>query len=40
MFYYRGLNEWERETGYLTETCMSMQDKFKPNLDYFKIKYE
>ena len=22
MFYYRGLQEWDREKGYLTDTCL------------------
>ena len=39
MFYYRGLSEWQREEGYLTETCLSAQDKFKEWLDYFRIVY-
>ncbi len=38
-YYYRGLNEWERERGYLIETCLSAQDKFKTYLDYFNVKY-
>jgi Fic family protein len=37
MFYYRGLKEWKKEKGYLRDTCLSAQDKFKINLDYFKI---
>lgn len=40
MFYYRGLKEWTREQGYLTDTCLAAQDKFKKNLDYFRISYE
>lgn len=40
MFYYRGLKEWNNEPGYLTDTCLSAQDKFKKYLDYFRIKYE
>ncbi|MCF0232510.1 MAG: Fic family protein [Enterococcus sp.] len=36
-FYYRGLNEWETEQGFLMETCLAMQDKFKEYLDYFEI---
>lgn len=40
MFYYRGLKEWNNEPGYLTDTCLSTQDKFKKYLDYFRIKYE
>lgn len=39
MFYYRGLSEWENEKGYLTDTCLAMQDIFKKYLDYFKISY-
>ena len=39
MFYYRGLSEWSREHGYLTDTCLTAQDKFKKYLDYFKILY-
>jgi Fic family protein len=39
MFYYRGLTEWTRERGYLLDTCLAAQDKFKKYLDYFKIEY-
>lgn len=39
LFYYRGLNEWQNERGYLRDTCLAAQDKFKLYLDYFKIKY-
>ena len=39
LFYYRGLKEWENERGFLIETCLTAQDKFKRWLDYFKIKY-
>ena len=39
MFYYQGLSEWSRERGYLTDTCLTAQDKFKKYLDYFKILY-
>lgn len=39
MFYYRGLANWQKEQGYLTETCLSAQDKFKTYLDYFHITY-
>ena len=38
-FYYKGLNEWHDEKGFLIETCLSAQDKYKKYLDYFKIKY-
>ncbi|MBO7078573.1 MAG: Fic family protein [Bacilli bacterium] len=39
LFYYRGLKEWKSEKGYLKDTCLAAQDKFKKNLDYFRIKY-
>lgn len=39
MFYYRGLREWGRIPGYLTDTCLTAQDRYKAVLDYFKIKY-
>ena len=39
MFYYRGLNEWNTEKGYLPDTCLSAQDKFKKYLEYFRIGY-
>lgn len=39
MFYYRGLHEWNNEHGYLMDTCLTAQDRFKAYLDYFRIKY-
>ena len=39
LFYYRGLKEWDNEKGYLTDTCLTAQDKYKAYLDYFRIKY-
>ena len=39
LFYYRGLKEWSREKGYLTDTCLAAQDKYKTYLDYFRIAY-
>lgn len=39
MFYYRGLSEWQRTPGYLTDTCLTAQDHYKAILDYFRIKY-
>ena len=39
LFYYRGLKEWKNERGYLRDTCLAAQDKFKTWLDYFKVKY-
>ncbi len=40
MFYYRGLANWQTEKGYLTDTCLTAQDRFKAYLDYFRIIYE
>ncbi len=40
IFYYRGLTEWPREKGFLTDTCLSAQDTFKTWLDYFRVPYE
>ena len=39
LFYYRGLKEWNNERGYLRDTCLTAQDKFKLYLDYFKVPY-
>lgn len=38
-YYYRGLSEWDREPGFLTDTILSAQDRFKNYLDYFRIPY-
>ena len=40
LFYYRGLHEWNTERGYLIDTCLSAQDKFKKYLHYFRIPYQ
>ena len=40
VFYYRGLQHWGTENGYLTDTCLTAQDRFKQVLTYFKIPYE
>ena len=40
MFYYRGLREWQNERGFLRDTCLAAQDKFKACLDYFRISYK
>lgn len=37
LFYYRGLKEWDNERGFLTDTCLSAQDKFKLILKKFNI---
>ncbi len=39
LFYYRGLKEWDQEKGYLLDTCLTAQDRFKVYLDYFRIVY-
>ena len=39
-FYYRGLKEWKNEQGYLVDTCLTAQDRFKTYLDYFGIEYK
>lgn len=39
LFYYRGLKEWDKEKGYLTDTCLTAQDRYKAYLDYFRIAY-
>ncbi|WP_302416964.1 Fic family protein [Blautia marasmi] len=37
LFYYRGLKEWDNEKGYLLDTCLTAQDKYKAYLEYFRI---
>ena len=39
MFYYRGLKEWDEEKGYLMDSCLTAQDRYKAYLDYFRIEY-
>ena len=38
-FYYRGLREYKAEPGFLKETCLHFQDKFKESMKYFNIDY-
>ena len=38
-FYYRGLQEWQSEKGYLRDTCLSAQDRFIKYMEYFGIKH-
>ena len=38
-YYYRGLNEWKNEPGYLMDTCLTSQDRFKEYMDYFGLEY-
>lgn len=40
MYYYRGLKEWNKERGYLRDTCLTAQDQYKRYLDYFRISYK
>lgn len=39
LFYYRGLKEWNNEKGYLIDTCLTAQDRYKKYLEYFNILY-
>ena len=36
-YYYRGLSEWPREKGYLTDTCLDGQDTFRKLMETFDI---
>lgn len=38
-FYYRGLQKWKNEKGYLRDTCLTAQDRFKNYMEYFGIKH-
>ena len=40
LFYYRGLKEWSNERGYLRDTCLTAQDRFKEWLRYFRVEIE
>ncbi|MGX7163620.1 Fic family protein [Enterococcus massiliensis] len=40
LFYYRGLKEWKTDKEYLMDTCLLAQDRFKKQLDYFRIEYQ
>ena len=35
-YYYRGLAEWDKEPGYLRDTCLTAQDYFKKVLKFFQ----
>ena len=39
MLYYRGLKEWNREQGFLIDTCLDGQDTYKALLRYFDIPF-
>jgi Fic family protein len=36
-YYYRGLREFKNTPGYLIDTCLSAQDRYKERLAYFHI---
>lgn len=38
-YYYRGIKEWTDEQGWLRDTMLTAQDRFKKWLDYFRIEY-
>lgn len=40
MLYYRGLKEWQKERGYLKDTCLYAQEGFRKYLDYFNVPYD
>jgi len=40
MYYYNGLRNWPRIKGYLLDTCLTAQDRFKLLLAKFRIKYD
>lgn len=37
MFYFRGLQQWPEERGFLRDTCVTAQEQFRQYLDYFRI---
>ena len=37
LYYYRGLKEWKNEKGWLRDTCLTAQDRYKVYLEYFRI---
>ena len=37
LYYYRGIQNWGRLNGYLHDTCLTAQDKYKLLLKYFNI---
>jgi hypothetical protein len=36
-YYYRGLKEFKHTPGYLIDTCLSAQDRYKEYLAYFQL---
>lgn len=39
LFYYRGLHNWGHIDEYLTDTCLTAQDRYKALLEYFRVKF-
>ena len=39
-FYYRGLQHWPVTKGYLRDTCLTAQDRFKAIMDYYRISFK
>lgn len=39
MYYYRGLDRWDEVRGYLLDTCLTAQDRYRAILDYFRITF-
>jgi Fic family protein len=39
LFYYRGLQEWQKVKEFLTDTCLTAQDHYKAILKYFEIDF-
>ncbi len=37
LFYYRGLQQWPDIKGYLRDTCLTAQDRYKVLLEYYRI---
>lgn len=40
LYYYRGLKEWRKERGFLRDTCLTAQERFKIYMDYFGLQYK
>ena len=41
MYYYRRIKEYKNEKGYLIDTCLTMQDKYRKNIEkYLKSHYD
>ena len=38
-YYYRGLREWKNERGWLRDTCLAAQDRFRDLMEEFGVEY-